>query len=194
MTAMIDALRWRRPSRLLCDRPPAPLHDWLLDEGSLTARLRAAGGTFRVIRLHQGWQRPRRDEAKLLRLRPERVALIREVLLEVDGAAVVFARSVFPHRTLSGPLRYLRKLRNRSLGEILFARPELQRSAFEVVRLPPWSTYLPPRVRNGGRPWARRSVFALGSCELLVSEVFIGELPPVPRLGNQHYRFHLRGR
>jgi chorismate--pyruvate lyase len=105
-------------------------------------------------------------------------ALVREVLLQLDGRPVVFARSVFPVDSLSGPLGHLRKLHNRPLGAILFRHPGMQRSPFEVVRVAGDSTYLAPAIRQREPAWARRSCFAVDGKRLLVSEVFLQQFRP----------------
>ncbi len=152
---------------------------WLLDDGSLTNRLVAQGGaTFRVRRLAQHWRVPRRSEQRLLGVPDRQLALIREVCLEVSGEPVVFARSVFPIASVSGPLRHLRRLQNRSLGSILFKHPGMRRSPFELARLSGDSAYLPAALHQPRAIWARRSRFDIVCNPLLVSEVFLAGFQP----------------
>lgn len=151
---------------------------WLLDEGSLTRRLIDSGGRFRVQRLHQSWGTPRASERAVLRCPPRSAALVREVALLLDDEPVVFARSVFPQRSLRGSLAHLRRLRARSLGAILFSDPGMRRSPFQLARLAPHSAYLPPALRQSEPAWARRSVFLLAGQRLLVSEVFLAAFRP----------------
>ena len=58
---------------------------------------------------------PSLSERRVLGMQPRQTAMIREVLLLLAGQPVVFARSVFPHSSLTGPLGHLRRLKNRSL-------------------------------------------------------------------------------
>ncbi|KGE03155.1 chorismate--pyruvate lyase family protein [Pseudohaliea rubra] len=163
---------WRSP----VDPRLAGLHGlrpWLLDDGSLTRRLVASGGTFRVERLSQRWSTPRASEARVLASGPRQQALVREVALRLDGEAVVFARSVFPYASLCGRLAHLRKLQGSSLGAILFSAPDMRRSPFQVALLSGDSRYLPRSLRQENSAWARRSVFRLHGQRLLVSEVFL---------------------
>jgi chorismate--pyruvate lyase len=169
--------RWRSPAdpRLAGLRGRRP---WLLDEGSLTRRLVDSGQRFRVQRLHQGWGTPRHSEQRTLGCPRRGAALIREVALLLDEVPVVFARSVFPYRSLCGSLAHLRRLEASSLGAILFSDPSMRRSPFRVACLAPHSAYLPPALRQPEPAWARRSVFSVAGQRLLVSEVFLAAFRP----------------
>jgi len=170
---------WRPEQQFTSTQLAAPRRRWLLDDGSLTARLVALdAGAFSVRRLYQGWQVPLPSEQRLLQVPARQRALVREVLLRLDGQAVVFARSVFPISSLNGELAHLRKLQHRSLGAILFRYPGMQRSPFELARLSGHSAYMAPWVRQEVPAWARRSCFDIRGKRLLVSEVFLQEFTP----------------
>lgn len=152
---------------------------WLLDDGSLTQRLANLNqGMFSVQRLYQGWQVPQLSERKLLQVPHRQLALVREVTLRLDEHPVVFARSVFPVSSLTGSLAHLRKLRNRSLGAILFSNPGMHRSPFELACMPGDSDYLPAELHQAESAWGRRSRFDIGSSRLMVSEVFLRDFTP----------------
>jgi len=163
--------RWRayrRPSRLAV---PQPWRNWLQDRGSLTRRLQSASaGQFRVELLRLDYARPSRSEARALGLPPRRLALIREVQLLGHGQPWVYARSVFPLDTLSGPQRQLRGIGSRSLGSVLFRDPSMHREPLQIGQL---------RLTDGRQLWARRSVFRLAGKPLLVCEVFLPALKTV---------------
>jgi len=155
------------------------LRVWLTDNGSLTDRLVTSGqGEFRVQRLCQGWAVPLPSERRLLDLPPRQLALVREVALLLDNNAVVFARSIFPISSLVGSLAHLRRLRNTSLGAILFKHPGMHRSPFELARMSGNSDYLPPGLQQSGPAWGRRSRFQIGGKKLMVSEVFLQAFTP----------------
>jgi chorismate lyase len=160
---------------------PGQLRDWLLDAGSLTDRLRlACGGCFSVRIIDEGWQRPRRDEIRVLAMRHARLAWVREVQLLCNGVPWVFARTVIPVGTLSGAQRQLLHLGERPLGAFLFADPGMQRGAVELACIAPDEvmfaeataglTHQPPSI------WGRRSVFRVAGKPLLVTEVFLPAL------------------
>lgn len=150
---------------------PAGVRGWLADQGSLTRRLQAEGA-FRVQPLGQGMARPTAAEAALLGLAPRRYALVREVLLQVDGKPWVYARSVLPLASLRGRNRVLGHMAGRSLGAELFRRPRAQREAVRVAAVPvtrlPWAGQ-----DQTGACWGRQSLFRKRGQPLLVAEVFL---------------------
>lgn len=155
-------------------RPTAALQNWLEDSGSLTARLiEHSQARFEVKILRQVVGIPTLNERKALRMgRPVR-SLIREVILCGQGKPWVFARSILPLTSLTGPLRHLRWQDNRPLGAFLFSQPHLVRSTIEVATITPDHGYVPPRLCGEQTLWGRRSVFYLNAKPLLVSEVFL---------------------
>ena len=170
------APRWYAPSRLRSQgiTPPRALQPWLLDQGSLTAKLVARSqGDFRVQVLHQVVARPLLSEQRLLGMTAGRQALVREVVLFGRGQPWVFARSLVPLTSLTGRLRQLRWLRERPLGTFLFAQPGLRRGALQFSCIHPEQPYLPAELVTDEPLWGRRSVFSLEGKPLLVSEVFL---------------------
>lgn len=160
--------RWRPLSR---QPGPPGLHGWLADTGSLTHRL-SGMGHFSVTLLRQGIQSPRLDERWLLGMPARRQALIREVLLSLDGTPVVYARSVIPLTSLRGRNRILGHMAGRSLGAELFRRPRATRRAVWVAQIPP--ALLPEPVDDAA--WGRQSLFLKRGQPLLVAEVFLPAL------------------
>jgi chorismate--pyruvate lyase len=138
---------------------------WVASTDSLTARLIAVSERpFRVKLMHQGVERPRRDEAQALGLTLTDVAWVREVMLMSGDRPWVAARSIAPlDRT---GCRRLRTLGERSLGSWLFAQPDLARDPIEVARVSP----------GGEGLWLRRSRFRHGGIQLLVQECFRHEM------------------
>lgn len=162
-------------------KPPQPLRAWLHDRASLTRRLQALSHQqFSVTVLKQRWEKPRFDEAKLLNIPTQEVALIREVILHGHNTPWVYARSVLPLRTLDGSLRFLRHWDNRPLGALLFRNPRIQREqpivqqiACDTLPIALQTTAMP------SKPWGRSSVFRHGTHGLLVSETFLPALVDV---------------
>lgn len=176
-TTSIQTPRWAAARRAAL---PAAVRHWLLDERSLTRRLvLASGDCFGVRVLGQHWTRPLPDECRALGLRPGSQALVREVLLECAGEPWVYARSVLPAASLTGPIRHLRRFGSRSLGALLFSRRDTYRDPFEVARIRPGSGLWPALAGDAHALWARRSVFRVRGSPLLVCEVFL----PSCRLG-----------
>lgn len=144
----------------------------LFNPASLTQRLiTASQGNFSVKRLSQGFAKPSLSEAKALNINPGQYVLVREVLLLCYGKPWVYARTVIPHHSLTGPLRHLRHLQNRSLGAWLFKQPSLKRSEFAWAALKPCD--LPKGLAKDGPIYGRRSIFHLYNKPLLVAEMFL---------------------
>lgn len=198
------APRWRQVhhGNIPGTHPPREIASWLLEPGSLTARLRQQfGAGFRVVLLRQSWQRPFIEESCLLRLAPGQRCIVREVSLQDGETPLILARSIIPAKTLHGADRRLANLGTQPLGHILFSDPRLRKLQLEVTRIgctaavgdSDRSTQAsrlngPPRTLAGGKPsglitgqeghcgrvWGRRSLYSLGSGHhLLVAEFFL---------------------
>lgn len=151
---------------------PLAKHASLFNPASLTQRLiKASDGQFAVQRLSQGFSKPSLSEAKALNIRPNQQVLVREVLLLCYGKPWVYARTVIPIQSLTGKLRHLRHLQNRSLGAWLFKQPCLQRGEFQWAALNPCE--LPKGLAKEGPVYGRRSVFHLYNKPILVAEIFL---------------------
>lgn len=154
---------------------------WLLDAASLTQRLIShCEGQFSVQVLDESWTRPAPGEIKVLGMKPGSIARVRQVQLLCDGVPWVFARTIIPYRTLQGPVRRLKLLGNRSLGEVLFADKSMVRGELEIAAIRE-GDFLYQKATQGlqNHPaviWGRRSVFYLSGKPLLVSEIFLPDL------------------
>ena len=162
--------RWIR--HLRHDQVAGRLRSWLTEPGSLTRRLQAVSGDFRVRLVGQGkglalagdWQ-----------ARPTPV-LVREVVLELGTCPVIFAHTELSTAS-NGPLtRWLARLGSRSLGSLLFSHPGFGRSPIEYCRLDAGH----PLHRRacavlGPQPalWARRSWHDFGGQRVLVTELLL---------------------
>jgi len=158
------------------------LRRWLQAPGSLTARLAATGAVFSVQVLAQGRQALSVEEARTLGCCALRIGYVREVLLQVDGKPMVFARSVTAHCDSVGAWRAVRGLGSRPLADVLFRRPGITRQPLVFKQLKRQS----PLQRHVSKAWqtaagtpmvraalsARRSAFTRHGAALLVMEVF----------------------
>lgn len=184
---------WRVRSHMFAQQVPAALTDWLFDPGSLTRRLQAvcnnvpdsgSSSGFWVEVLEQSWQRPMLNEAVRLGISAERMALVREVFLYCNAQPVVFARTVIPAQTLTGPQRHLACLGSRPLGAILFADPNMHRDEVEVACIRSGQRIFARATaqlqQNPDAIWGRRSVFYLDNKPLLVNEVFLPSIQSYP--------------
>ncbi len=157
---------------------PREFRGWLVDQGSLTLRLKQRCTQFSVRPVRVGLHRPNRDEYAALRLRAGRLAYVREVVLNCGGEPVVFAHSVVADASLRGPWAAVTQLGSRPLGEALFSNPRIARGCLQFRRIPPRHALARQARRAGlaasGKPlWARRSLFTLQGQPLMVTEVFL---------------------
>jgi len=138
---------------------PAYVLPWLLDNSSLTAKLKNKYSDFHVTVISQAENTPYDCELKLLGDTKDEIIIVREVELIGEQKPVVFARSVIP-KTID--TNKLLTIGSRPLGEILFDDPLIYRDQLEVGQ------------HQG--TWARRSTFVIGTTKLLVSEIFLETL------------------
>lgn len=167
--------QWLRKPRL-----SGAYQKWLIDKGSLTARLKARYTDFAVQTIALKYAKPSIGESALLRLPAHKTTLIREVLLMGNNQAVVFAHSVLPRASLRGAWQGLGKLGNKPLGATLFANPVVKRTPLEYKKI---SACSPIAMRvaehlniSPQALWARRSIFSLNDAKILVTEVFLPQL------------------
>lgn len=163
---------WRR-------RPAAGAgryHDWLIDRGSLTDRIRARCKAFRVELVFQGSRRATREERFLFGA-SARQTLVREVYLCCGGIPVVFAHSVARRGDLRRAWRALTRLGTQPLGAALFADPRVRRQPLRFRELGARDELNARALAGvrGRRPalWARRSLFTLRNSPILVTEIFL---------------------
>lgn len=154
--------------------------DWLINTGSLTARLQKRYIRFAVKTVALKSARPLFDEAKPLGIATRQMAGIREVLLMNGQQAVVFAHSVLPRHSLRGRWLGLSRLGNKPLGATLFANPKVSRTPLSYKKLSPHHALYQKAVKHlTEKPaslWARRSVFSLGCASIMVTEIFLPQL------------------
>ncbi len=165
--------RWlRRPAH-----SAAKSRAWLIDRGSLTARIQARCPAFKVKVVFQGRARIDRDERFLRPGGRGAFALVREVYLFCRRTPVVFAHSVIDPRSLRGTWRRLIGLGSRPLGAALFADPRVRRFPLRQKKLARHhELYRRACAELTVRPpflWARRSLFMLHKSPILVTEVFL---------------------
>lgn len=161
---------------------PGELADWLTDKGSLTLRLQQTSQQqFNVDVQQTGWQKPFTDEALKLEQPLYQHAYCREVILRDGDCSRVFARTIVPrtsYQALQAHL-HIHHLGNRSLGEILFTDPAIQRGPLEVASLRSGQSLFEQAKRYGlelddkATMWARRSCFSFAGNSLLVCEMFL---------------------
>jgi len=163
-----------KPARLYHRLDATPdLKSWLLDQGSLTAKIRTDCPQMQVKVLSEKWQRPLSDEAQVLGLTKKQSTWVRCVLLECDQKPLVYARTVIPDCHIGNPWFHLKQLGNQPLGEVLFQLPTIERGAFEIARVAQhdWPELISEQPAN--LSFARRSIFWQNRKPLLLTEAFL---------------------
>lgn len=160
-------------------KPPLsdPYKPWLIDNASLTMRLQCHYRDFYVQPLSVQYAKPIQDEAALLHVPINKIALIRDVLLFGKNMPVVFAHSVLPRKCLRGQWQDLGRLGNQPLGATLFANPKVKRTPLRYKKLSSNHVLYQQAVKYlASKPaylWARRSIFSLNRANIMVTEVFL---------------------
>lgn len=159
---------------------PKQMRAWLIDQRSLTQRITRRCADFAVQEVCQRDARPLLDEAAIAGIGTAQYALLRDVYLYCGTRPVVFAHSVLPYPSLTGRWANLGRLGNRPLGAALFADPLVRRECMQFRRIDRRHFLYVQAVKVLERPpsclWARRSLFALKTSRILVTEVFLPDI------------------
>ncbi|MET1255235.1 chorismate--pyruvate lyase family protein [Aliikangiella maris] len=151
----------------------------LCDRGSLTERFKQLMGvTPRLTRLSQRMEFVDYSERKQLNIQPRELALVREIKMGKGKQQWLYARTVVPIRTLSGPARRIVMLNNTPIGKILFGRNGAVRKNMDLEL----TNQIPNAVFEMGisvnhKLWRRSSIFEFSSGPLMVSEIFLPDCP-----------------
>lgn len=153
---------------------------WLIDDASLTKRLKQRYSTFHVKPTSVRYAKALTDEHTMLNLKRDQISLVREVVLMSNNQPLVFAHSVLPKRSLRGDWHRLGHLDKQPLGEALFSNPKVRRTSFGFRKLSRRHPLYKKAIKHSECPllflWARRSVFSLNGASILVTEIFLPEI------------------
>lgn len=162
--------------------PTSEMRAWLVDTASLTLKLTACSGQFRVRHLRQGRGLCLADECDAVELSRRRCVQEREVLLQCDGRPVVFAHTIMPLNATASDWPFFGGLGERSLGTTLFGDPRVARGSLQYARL----GVRHPLMRRASAAlgmdatqrslYARRCLYRRRNGVLLVTEVFLPEI------------------
>lgn len=158
--------------------PAVEAQSWLLEAGSITARLKHRWPGTRVRLVYEGRDTPYPEECLRLGLHPNSMCWVREVRLHAAEQLLVHARTVVPHWGPGNPWHDLSALGERPLGELLFQLPDLQRSPLEFGLTHPETLNgdsnglaQGPLNQPASRP-ARRCTYTRDGAALLLTEAF----------------------
>jgi len=158
---------------------------WLNSPDSTTKRFRKQCKKMEITVLSQTWQSAQADEASYLGLNADQDMFIREIYMLCDNKIILFGRTVIPKATLEAQNYDLKQLDNKSLGDIIYRDPSMQRSAFEFAQLNPNHFEYQRAIQTLNNPepylWARRSIIRLNNQPLLLTEVAIATNISIPK-------------
>lgn len=136
---------------------PKALKPWLIDDQSLTQKLKQIFENFSVNVLSQTQGKAYKNEAHLIDTWAD--CIIREVELLGNQEVMIFARSIIP---ITNDTKTLRAISDQSLGEILFNDGDIVRGELQIT--------------HAEHIWGRRSTLTIGHTKLLISEFFLESL------------------
>ena len=119
-------------------RPPACLFPWLVYDKSLTQKLNSLVGTARLDVLNQAWEMPDSWDQTILSLNCEQV-MHREILMWAFDSMCWYARSILPLSTYQANVTLFDRLKNESLGELIFNSHQIERVSLTHYAISPQS-------------------------------------------------------
>lgn len=191
---MIDLPYLERVSAKWVDQPHAlqylpsdNLQRWLAKPYILSHALRKICGNLQLRLLSQAQEQVFADERFCLENPNETQAHVRKIILHDDSELYIFARTIIPFSTYQALLPQFEKLDTNFIGEyLLYNREDVQRDEFEfsymTIHMPmrqELKQFLPVRHFDDIL-WARRSCFWIKQYPLLITELFLQEMPEYP--------------
>lgn len=166
---------WRGVEQWRSGEVPERELNWLLEPNSLTQRMKNTfNAPFSVSVEGEQWASPFLADAECLNQSADCPALIREVLLKVDGQAYVFARTTLP-KNVADELQELTRLGNKPLGEVIFSYPDLRRTRLDLttVGVAQLSKAMQAKLVGQTSIWGRRNTYQINKQTFIVSEFFL---------------------
>jgi chorismate--pyruvate lyase len=172
----IPSVRWLPAERLGQLHVDANLRPWLIGNGLLSARMKAACGVRFALRLVDQWTGLLTSSHKSGLRADDNAGLFRDVELCRADQVWVFAQTVAPDSTLCLH-SWLAELGDTALDETLNGLSGVERSSYEYAWLPSGHPLAARALREADvKPaglWARRARVALRGAPLLMQEVFL---------------------
>jgi chorismate--pyruvate lyase len=172
----IASIQWQPAERLGQLRVDARLRPWLIGDGLLTQRLKAACGRRFNLRLVDLWTGLLSATHKSALQIEDNAGLFRDIEMRCNEHVWVFGRTVVPDSTLTlHP--WLAELGDSPLGETLNDLSGVERGCYEYAWLPAEEPASERALREAEvKPsglWARRARINLRRAPLLTYELFL---------------------
>ncbi len=156
------------------------LSRYLFENGSLSRFIQEKfKGRFNIDLINESWVKPISYEKRILSLRDNEIAFIRESYLNCNNKKLVYARTVIPQQTLKKQNQNLTRLGQKPLGEILFSNDKIYRDNIKYAIIPLLNE-LHSRAKGNcdisTDLYGRQSMFYIKNRPLLVFEVFLPDI------------------
>jgi chorismate-pyruvate lyase/SAM-dependent methyltransferase len=182
---------WKSISTTNLQNVPEAVRRWLSEPYVLSQSLRKVCENFSVEVTDQCVKTLYADEVAALKCYDTTQGFVRETYLGDTGNPVVYARVTMPQSTYQFKKFELDNLGNRPIGEtLLYQDPTLTRSEFEVKRITCDDELLfdllvhdnfykaeIEKIARVNELWARRSFFTISGNPILITEVFLSNIP-----------------
>jgi chorismate--pyruvate lyase len=182
---------WKSVTSTSADYIPPSVNEWVRKPFVLSEALRRVCDNFSVKISDQATKPLYADEIAVLKCYESEMGYVRETYLGDTTNPLVYARVSMPESTYEAYKIELENLGSRPIGEtLLYKDPTFTRSEFEVKRLTQDDELLFDTLvhhqfyraviakdTNSRELWARRSVFTLSGNPLLITEVFMPDMP-----------------
>jgi chorismate-pyruvate lyase len=182
---------WKNVTSTAVDYIPSPVDEWIRKPFVLSEALKRVCDNFAVEISDQSIKPLYADEIAVLKCYGAETGYVRETYLGDSGNPLVYARVSMPEATYEAYKVQLENLGSKPIGEtLLYREPSFTRSEFEVKRLCQDDELLFDALvhhqfykaviagdTQSSELWARRSVFNLSGNPLLITEVFMPDMP-----------------
>lgn len=182
---------WNPVTEDALHRVPSHLREWLAKPAVLTAALKRVCNNFSLEVKDQQVKHMLTQELLALGSTESTLGYVRETCLGGEGDPLVYARVTMPYRTYLSKREALETLGSRPIGEtLLYHDGEIKRSPFEIKKITQDDELLFDSLvhqhffqvvieRKSAFPelWARRSTFTFGDHKMLITEVFLANIP-----------------
>ena len=164
------------------------IYNWLVLSNNLTESIKKTGADFKLNLLSQSVGKPYSDEALVFNKSnvDASTALVRRVFLEGNNRPMIFARVIVPESTYLNYRSEFTNLGSKPIGNTLLYNDEkVSRRDFEYNVIDSNSSVFHElkglnQMLNEDHFWARRSVFDFPKGPILISEVFLKDIPLYP--------------
>lgn len=165
--------------------PPTYLLPWLTYRESLTERLQEKALDIHLQLLKQQWGIANWWDRQVLHIKENRV-LHREIIMWAQQEACWYARTIIPERTYLTDEKFFKRLKNESLGTLIFNEEKINRRSLLHYPINQCSIeyhWLDKAClqRKNEILWVRKSIFTINDSPFFLIEIL---LPPLERYSN----------